>query len=389
MRPFMVIQARRRFSLHLGTAPLLVASVAALTFGCARLDPEKELAAATQNLGAREYGAAEIHLNNVVQAQPNNARARKLRGDLQLVRGDYAAAATELERARALGVALDTIAPGLAEADTALGKWEAALQLLDSAAGSLDRSPLYWTLRAEALLRGGRSADAGRALDTGAALGDGGSRAQLARARIALLRNDTATAAAVLEHALSASPDDPNLLAARAELYARTERLADSAADYSRAADLFHAQSADLREIVTLLALLQVDLARNDLDAAEKAAARLSERAPNAAMTTYSNAMVAYRRGRFDEAATLLQPLVSSSPSVIQFRALLGAVLLARGNLFQAEQQFTAVLAAAPRDPAAIKLLAETRLQQQRPEAALSALRPSKAAPRRIRKLGF
>jgi putative PEP-CTERM system TPR-repeat lipoprotein len=53
---------------------------------------------------------------------------------------------------------------------------------------------------------------------------------------------------------------------------------------------------------------------------------------------------------------------------------LLGAIQLARGNVGQAEQQFLRVLAVSPRDPAAAKLLAETRLRQQRPAAALDAL---------------
>jgi len=66
---------------------------------------------------------------------------------------------------------------------------------------------------------------------------------------------------------------------------------------------------------------------------------------------------------------------VSASPDTPQFRSLLGAIHLARGELGQAEQQFLSVLANSPRDPAAVKLLAETRLRQQRPEAALTALR--------------
>src|SRR5262245_18457526 len=84
--------------------------------------------------------------------------------------------------------------------------------------------------------------------------------------------------------------------------------------------------------------------------------------------------MVEYRRGHYDDAAALMQPLVRPAPDASQFRATLGAASLARGNLGQAEQQFGAILASGPRDPAAVKLLAETHLRQQRPEAALTAL---------------
>ena len=343
--------------------------------GCGRIDPEAELAAAQKSFAAHDYSEAGIRLNSVIQVQSDNAAARKLRGELALALGDYPRAAEELERARTLGIPSDQVALGLAQAKTALGEWEDAIALLDAAEAALGKDPLYWTTRAEALLVGRRTPEAERALEAADAAGGGGSRAQIAAARIAFAGNDAATAEAVLSKALASKPDDPQLSMARAELLARTDRMAQSAADYVRAADLFEKAHLSLREAEALLALLQVQLAQNDLDGAEANAARLAKVAPNAAVTNYSRALVDYRRGRFDDAATLLQPVVSASPDTPQFRALLGAIYLARGNLFQAEQQFVAVLAVSPRDPAAIKLLAETRLRQRRPDAALSALR--------------
>jgi putative PEP-CTERM system TPR-repeat lipoprotein len=370
-----LLRGKARAFSHRAPELALVALVA-VPAGCARVDPESELAAAAKSFAARNYAETAIRLGNVVQARPDNAEARKLRGELALAIGDYAAAVEDLEKARALGVAPDTVALGLADAKTSLGQWQGALDVLDSARAALDREPLYWILRAVALVRAGRTVEAEQALDACDRAGDGGTRAAIARAQLAFARNDTSAAATLLDRALQAKPDDPLLLTTRAELFARTDRLIEAAADYQRAADLFRAASLDQREVAALLALLQVQLARNDLDGAEKVAARLTERAPGSALTEYSSGLVDYRSGRFDEAAAQIQPLVNAAPDNVQFRALLGAIQLARGNLFQAEQQFLAVLTASPRDPAAIKLLAETRLRQQRPEAALSALRP-------------
>jgi putative PEP-CTERM system TPR-repeat lipoprotein len=170
------------------------------------------------------------------------------------------------------------------------------------------------------------------------------------------------------------------VLLARANLLTRSNRLSDAAVDLSRAAELYRADSLLTRELTALVALAQIQLSVNDLDAAEATAARLVERAPQAPLTAYFQGLVEYRRGRFDQAADLIQPLVSSSPDTPQFRSVLGAIHLARGELGQAEQQFLSVLSSSPRDPAAVKLLAETRLRQQRPEAALSALRSVEAA---------
>ncbi len=343
--------------------------------GCARIDPERELAAAKVNLAAREYDEAAIRLFNVIQAQPENTVARRLRGELALQVGDYAGAAEELDRARQLGVPPESVAVGLAEAWTILGRSDEALGLLDSTAGSLASQPSYWTVRAEALLRAERLSDAEAALDEVDRTGGDGPRAFVARARQAMVREDSASAEQWLAQAVSAGPDDPRVLSARADLYVRTGRLTEAAADLERASEIYRTRSLDAFELNALLVLAQVQLARNDLDAAEATAARLAEQAPGAALTAYFRGLVEYRRGRLDEAAALIQPLVSVAPDTVQFRALLGAIHLARGNLGQAEQQFRQILAVSPRDPAAVKLLAETHLRQARPEAALTALR--------------
>jgi putative PEP-CTERM system TPR-repeat lipoprotein len=84
---------------------------------------------------------------------------------------------------------------------------------------------------------------------------------------------------------------------------------------------------------------------------------------------------VAFRRGDFDETIRLLREAVSKAPGQPEFLALPGAAHLGAGNYGQAEQQFVAILGANPTDPAANRLLAETRVRQQRPRAALETLK--------------
>jgi putative PEP-CTERM system TPR-repeat lipoprotein len=347
---------------------------------CSRVDPATELAAAKANIAARQYGEATIRLSNVVQVEPDNVEARRMRGELALLTGEYAAAAGELERARELGAPVDSLAVNLADAWTAVGRHDQALSLLDSVAAAHVSDAPYWIVRAEALLRAGRISEAELALDSAGRAGGLGVRGRIARATAAFVRDDIAGAEEILRRALEDSPNDPAVLTARANLLARSGRLSDAAADLSRAAALYRADSLLTRELTALVALAQVQLALNDLDAAEATAAQLVERAPQAPLTAYFQGLVEYRRGRFDQAADIIQPLVSASPDTPQFRSVLGAIHLARGELGQAEQQFLSVLANSPNDPAAVKLLAETRLRQQRPEAALSALRSVEAA---------
>jgi putative PEP-CTERM system TPR-repeat lipoprotein len=363
--------------------------VAVALFGCGRIDPEAELATARERMATGAYGEAAIRLSNVVQAEPENVAARRLRGELALLLGEYANAADEFERAEALGAPRETIALGLAEAWTVLGEADRALELLDSTAATLADDTEYWTVRAEALIRAGRAAEVARALEQGEQVGDGGSRARIAQARAALALGGVLEAEALLNAALGAAPNDPEILITRADLFARTGRLDEAAVDLQRAADLYAARLLSSREIGVLLALAQLHLARNDLDAAQATATRLTEQAPQAQLTAYLSGLVEFRRGNFDRAAGLIEPLVNAVPANAQFRALLGAIHLARGSVGQAEQQFLTVLATNPRDPAAVKLLAETRLRQQRPEAALDALRAVQDTATEDPQIGF
>lgn len=348
--------------------------VLAISMGaCERPDPEMELDAAAASFSARNYEDAALRLNYVVQLEPDNIQARELRGDIALLLGDYANAVAEFRHAYELGASRGSIALRLAEAYVGQGRTEAALELLDAAEEVLSADPLYWVLRAEALLAAERPSEAEIAL-TKVQIGDRGARTLIARAQIAFALGNPAAAFASIGQALLVAPNDPRVRLAHAELLARSDRLSEAAAELQRSAELYREASLGPRETLSLLGLVQVHLARNDLEAAEKVAARLAQLAPEVQSTAYFQGLVRFRRGKYDEAAALVQPLVNASPDSIQYRSLLGAIQLARGNVGQAEQQFLRVLAVSPRDPAAAKLLAETRLRQQRPDAALDAL---------------
>ncbi|MEQ9563787.1 MAG: PEP-CTERM system TPR-repeat protein PrsT [Woeseiaceae bacterium] len=357
--------------------------------GCERPDPETELDAAAASFSASNYEDAALRLNYVVQLEPDNIRARELRGDIALLLGDYASAVTEFKLADELGAPRDSIALRLAEAYVGNGRVDDALELLYSAESGLAGEPLYWVLRTEALLAAEQLPDAERSLLEAQQLRDGGARSLTAGAQIAFLRGDTAEAFKLLKQALLIAPNDPRVRIAHAELLARSDLLSEAAAELQRSADLYREASLGPRETLSLLGLVQVHLARNDISAAEAVAARLAQQAPEVQSTSYFQGLVKFRRGHYDEAAALVQPLVNASPDSIQYRSLLGAIQLARGNVGQAEQQFLRVLAVSPRDPAAAKLLAETRLRQQRPDAALDALRAVQDTAAEDPQIGF
>lgn len=82
---------------------------------CGRPDPETELDAAAASFSASKYDDAILRLNYVVQLEPENIRARELRGDVALRLGDYQSAINEFNYVRELGVPRESVALRLIE----------------------------------------------------------------------------------------------------------------------------------------------------------------------------------------------------------------------------------------------------------------------------------
>src|SRR5690606_6673311 len=361
-----------------------------LVVACSRLDPAAELAAARIDFESGSFQTASIRLSNVLRADPENAEAHLLRGELALAIGDYELAVNELNRALALGAASDHVAVSLADAAARKGDHELAIGTLESALPGLTGEAGYWLVRADVLTRAGSPDEANAALERAAALGAEGSVSYLiAQGRLAALRGDSARAESLLREAVKQGQTSAEAHQALGDLYSHLNRLTEAAVELAAAADLFRSSGRFWKEVRVLAELVQVQLALNDLDSAERTAARLSEALPEAPMTSYVRGLVEYRQGRFDAAVVSLQKAVAGGPRNSHFLTLLAAAQLAQGNLGQAEQHLLRVLAADPRDPAAIKLLAETRLRQRRPDAALEALSPLAGATTEDAHVGF
>jgi putative PEP-CTERM system TPR-repeat lipoprotein len=342
---------------------------------CGRLDPQAEVEQTKAALDKGDLRTAAIHLSNVLQAEPDDVEGWILRGRLALAAGDPDSARTAYERAETLGAEPAAIGLPLADALVRLGQSDRALERLDGLPESL-RNEEFWVLRGEALIGAGKLDEALAALRRSAETGGAESgRALIAEAEIARLRGQTKTAEDLLTRAVGASPDDPSVLTARGTFYLRTQRLEDAARDFQAAADRYAKGLASPQEVTVLASLVQVELTLNELDAAADAATRLTKRAPGTPAANYAAGLIAYRGGRFDQAANQAQRAVTAVPDNPRFLTLLGAAHLAMGHLGQAEQHFMDVLSRSPNDASAIQFLAETRLRQQRPEAALDALR--------------
>jgi len=351
--------------------------VLALTAACG-VDPTEEVVRADRDLARGDLRAAAIRVNAVLEADPENLAARVVRGRLALVAGDARFAADDLEHALERGADDPAAMLALADALLRLGDVDAAARRLDAVPEDA-RNARYWLLRGETAIAAGRSDEAARALDVAGSLESDvpSSRRLVADAQLAVNRGDVDAAASLLDRAVDAARvpiERGDALASRARYRLLRGDTAAAAADFEAAADLYAPNGALPKELEALGMLVQLRVALNELDRAEAAAARFAARSPSQEMAAYYQGLVAYRRGRFDVAADRLANVAAAAPRNPRIRMLLGAAHLALGNYGQAELNFNQALSMLPDDPALLKLVAETRLRQGRPDAALEVL---------------
>lgn len=356
-----------------------IRSVAAVSLmslaACGSIDPETELSAAWSSLDNEDYRAATVHASNVLQSDPTNADARVIRAEIARAFGDYRLAAAEYSEAVARGKRLEEVALNFAEALLYSGD-DAVLQQLERVELAFQDDFEYWALRSEAAAETGNIDASVSALQRALSIGEQSARTLLVAARLALARGEVAEAEAILDQANSAFSEDPRVHEALARIFMQTEQLDQAGTEFQLAADLFAAQGLVLPQVPNLLSVLQTSLATGDTNSAEQTVERLGQIGPDSPVTLYAQGLLNYQAGQFELAEGLVQSAVNAQPNVPQFVTLLGAVHLARGNLGQAEQQLLRARSLVPGDPTPAKLLAETRLRQERPEAALDVLRP-------------
>ena len=96
---------------------------------------DEYLSSAEEESAAGRFEAAVIHLKNAVQADPENAEARRRLGEVYLTLYAIQPAEKELRRARALGDESVELRASLARAQLLLGRFDEVLALTDEAAG--------------------------------------------------------------------------------------------------------------------------------------------------------------------------------------------------------------------------------------------------------------
>lgn len=334
---------------------------------------ETRISRAESLMAAADYRAALIELKNVVQAEPENVRARLMLARTSLQLGDPDAADKELRRALAGGAKPADAGRLIADVRLELGQYTELLAQIDSGELGLVE-PQRSAYRGQALL-GSKQIDAAvaafrAALDADAK--DSAARVGLAEALAAQGSFDAALAE--LDTALSNKPDDARASLVRGTIFAQRGQFAEAQKSLEHARE-HAAASLTVRQLGMLLATsTETQLARGDVEAARASQKELAQIAPEWAGTKILAARVALASQDYSTAAAELQRVVAAMPDAVSARFLLGATLLAQGRLNQAEQHLSKAVQLAPDNLEARKMLAQVRLQLSQPEAAMEVL---------------
>lgn len=371
-RPTVAERGARRWCAALASAAL------ALLAGCDAASEQKLLEKAKSALAKGDVAAAQIHLKNALDRNPESGRTRLLLGQTMLRSGDAAAALIELRKARAAGLPEDQVVPDLARAMAATGETPVALlghfSSVSLATPEAD-ADLKATIGAAHAATGDRAA-ARRATEQALQRRPGFMPAVVLLAHIDLADGNSAAALQGLDEALVKTPGHERASILKADILARLHSRLDEALKVLRDAITANPQSIPAR--VTIVRLLQLHgqaaEARTELEA-------LSALAPQHPETLMLQARQAFDAKDYKTARMIAEQVLTHLPRQGQMLVLAGTAEYQMKQYAQADALLARALKENPGNLVVRQLMARTFLRLDFPERALEVLRPAEDSP--------
>lgn len=339
--------------------------------GCGS-DPDAMVDSAKQYMAKNDFKAAAIQLKNALQDSPEHGEARFLLGQISAESGDFASAAKEFERARAVGYAEDRVAPGLALALLRTGQFQKVIDTFsDKRLGDEKAGAGLVAIVGDAQFAIGKVDQAQASYKSALDADPAATRARIGQARILAAQKDLAGARETVEGVLKEDPHnaDAHTLLAAVDLAEEKFDLAEAALRSAIQAEPRQAMN-HFRLVSLLLRLGKLEDARHALDEMTKITGG------NQIYAVYLLAYLNFLEGKDDDAAAAITKVVGAAPDFLPARMLAGSIYLRRRDVNQALQQFGVVLAAQPDNTLAVRLSASAHLLAHDPDRALAALEP-------------
>ncbi|SET36462.1 XrtA/PEP-CTERM system TPR-repeat protein PrsT [Thalassotalea agarivorans] len=327
--------------------------------GCSQQEDAQELLISAQaSIEAGDHKTAEIQLKNVIQQEPENAKARFMLGELYLNRGFASGAEKELERAYRLSYQAEKTIPLLARAYALTEAQQDLLALADKAntlsAQAHTRVLAYKTL---ILVQQAKLDEAKSTIEAAKSLGDGQSWVLLSEAYVALAEEQFEQAMAMVNKALAAMPEQPDAIFLKS-------KIALANGDNKLAIEnfeLFLRLQPDYA--ITHVLLADAYLKDEQYDNAEKQADIILSFAETQAFANYIKAATVFRRQAYGESLRYAETALQSGMKTPQLWLIAGASAFYEKNFQRCYDYLENVVNYLPADHAGRKMFAYSQVQ--------------------------
>jgi len=298
-RPLAFPEGSRRRALPQLAATLVVAASLALPLACGR-SADDRIAEAQAMLDASQTNEAITTLREVLESEPDNARANQLLGAALLQAGQPGAAVFPLESAAEKGLAQQDATASL---------------LLARAYLQLDRTP-----------------DAIHALDRVIEGAPDHTAALRLRAEAKLQANQATDAIADTQRLVTLAPDDFNAAVMNAGALAAAGRSDDARKEFERAREIGEKSGDASLAARGCLALAKFDADRNEVEPAAKAYERCLEAYPTDALGLRLATEFFDRTGKPEKATAIWRRATEQAPENLDYRFALARRLRRAGD---------------------------------------------------------
>jgi len=337
--------------------------------GCTGDTPEALLSKAQSALAKEERKTAEIHLKNLLQADPQNRQGRMMLAELHVFARDDRSAAKEWQRALDAGADADVVVPKLLASLHGSSRFTEVHAVADRyplKTESAQAQALYW--RGQALWQE-RKADQARRLFQEALV----LQADHHPSRLALIRmqvyQDPVQARNALDALLEKAPAMADALLLRAE-FAVSERNLTLAQELLR-----KAIAADPRHLQSRVRLITLLAEQRDYKSAEAEYSNLATSAKQAVLTRMMRALLDHRQGRLQQASDGMESVLKGAMDYPPALILATQIALARGEVEKADQYAKRVAELTEQSIPSLRLQAAVALARNEPERALQIAR--------------
>lgn len=346
---------------------IVIAALAA----CSSRSDEQLLAEATKRMENKDAAGASIELKNLLQRNPENAKARELLGRALLDAGDLSGAEIELRRAWEQGGPPDVLAPLLAQA--LLYSGQSRKVIAEFADQSLADPTGMATLQghlAIAYLQQGNLTGAKAAATRAQQMAPDSEATILVNARVRAAAGSREEGLSLLEGLLAKDSNNVKALELKAEILANLGRVDEVMALLRRILEL-DPTSFEPRNL-----LLRDALSKGRLEEASKLVESMPAAMTKRAQGIFLQAQLALAKGEPAKARDLGQPLLKSMPNYVPLLRLMAGAYQQLGQIPDAENMLGQALKQLPEDRSLRRQYANLQLQSRQPARALETLKP-------------